>query len=104
MQGTLVSHYRVVSRLGSGGMGVVYLAEDERLHRKVVLKFISPAIVEDAVARARLLREAQAASTLDHPNIATVFEVGDFDGHLFIAMAYYPGETLRARIDRGTVP
>jgi eukaryotic-like serine/threonine-protein kinase len=104
MQGTLVSHYRVLSQLGTGGMGVVYLAEDERLNRKVVLKFIAPTVIEDAVARTRFLREAQAASQLDHPNIATVFEVGDFDGHLFIAMAYYPGETLRARIDRGSVP
>ena len=104
MLGTLISHYRVLSELGAGGMGVVYLAEDERLNRKVALKFIAPSVVEDSVARTRLLREAQAASTLDHPNIATVYEVGDFNGHLFIAMAYYPGETLRARIERGPLP
>ena len=101
MLGMLVSHYRVLSEIGAGGMGIVYLAEDERLHRKVALKFIAPSGVEDDVARTRLLREAQAVSALDHPNIATVYEVGEFDGHLFIAMAYYPGETLRARIQRG---
>src|SRR5437667_2000917 len=104
MIGAVVSHYRVLSELGVGGMGVVYLAEDDRLNRKVALKFIAPSVVEDGVARTRLLREAQAASALDHPNIATVYEVGDFDGHLFIAMAYYPGESLRARIDRGPAP
>jgi tRNA A-37 threonylcarbamoyl transferase component Bud32/predicted esterase len=104
MVGATVSHYRVISELGVGGMGVVYLAEDDRLNRKVALKFIAPSVVEDSVARTRLLREAQAASTLDHPNIATVYEVGEYDGHLFIAMAYYPGESLRARIDRGALP
>jgi len=104
MVGAVVSHYRVLSQLGVGGMGVVYLAEDDRLNRKVALKFIAPSVVEDRVARTRLLREAQAASALDHPNIATVYEVGDFEGHLFIAMGYYPGETLRARIERGPIP
>jgi dienelactone hydrolase len=99
--GALVSHYRVLEQIGVGGMGVVYLAEDERLHRKVALKFIVPASAGDADAQRRLLREAQAASALDHPNIATVYEVGDFGDQLFIAMAYYQGETLRRRIERG---
>jgi dienelactone hydrolase len=99
--GALVSHYRILEQIGAGGMGVVYLAQDERLHRKVALKFIVPNAAGDATAQHRLLREAQAASALDHPNIATVYEVGDFEDQLFIAMAYYQGETLRQRIERG---
>ncbi len=103
MIGTTVSHYRIVGTLGAGGMGVVYLAEDERLNRKVALKFLPPAVAQDASARARLLREAQAASALDHPNVATVYEVGDWNGQLFIAMPHYSGETLRQRIERATL-
>ena len=102
--GTVVSHYRVLEQIGAGGMGVVYLAEDERLHRKVALKFIAPSSAGDIVAQRRLLREARAASALDHPNIATVYEVGDFQDQLFIAMAYYQGETLRRRIEHGPLP
>ncbi len=102
--GTLVSHYRVLEHIGAGGMGVVYLAEDERLHRKVALKFIAPSSALDDSAQKRLLHEAQAASALDHPNIATVYEVGDFGDQLFIAMAYYQGETLKRRIERGPLP
>ena len=84
-------------------MGIVYLAEDERLHRKVALKFLPPAIAADLTARARFSREAQAASALDHPNIATIYEIGEWGGQPFIAMAYYEGETLKQRIDRGPV-
>jgi predicted Ser/Thr protein kinase len=97
--GTTVSHYRVLSQLGSGGMGVVYLAEDLRLKRKVALKFLKTS--GSAHPEARLLREAQAASTLDHPNVATIYEIGDWNGQPFIAMAYVPGETLQARLRRG---
>ena len=99
MIGTTVSHYRVLSQLGSGGMGVVYLAEDLRLKRKVALKFLRTS--GSAHPEARLLREAQAASTLDHPNVATIYEIGDWNGQPFIAMAYVPGETLQARLRRG---
>ena len=101
MRGTVVSHYRVLEQIGQGGMGVVYLAEDEKLARKVALKFISPSIAADPTARARLLREARVASALDHPNIATVYEVGEWNGELFLALAYYAGETLSDRIARG---
>jgi eukaryotic-like serine/threonine-protein kinase len=101
MIGTTVSHYHIVQSIGAGGMGVVYLADDERLHRKVALKFLPPAVAQDPHARARLMREAQAAGALDHPNIATVYEVGEWNGQLFIAMPYYEGETLRQRIERG---
>ena len=96
MIGTTVSHYRILASIGAGGMGVVYLAEDERLHRKVALKFLPPTMAQDAHARARLLREAQAASALDHPNVATVHDVGEWNGQLFIAMPFYDGETLRS--------
>jgi len=82
-------------------MGIVYLAEDTRLHRKVALKFLPPSVALDTHARARFMREAEAASALDHPNIATIYEIGDWERQLFIAMAFYEGETLRARIDRG---
>src|SRR5437867_2737685 len=99
MVGTTVSHYRVLQQLGAGGMGIVYLAEDTHLHRKVALKFLPPAVAADATARARFSREAQSASALDHPNIATIYEIGEWDGQPFIAMAYYEGETLKQRID-----
>lgn len=85
-------------------MGVVYLAEDTRLNRRVALKFLPPAVALDTAARARLEREARTTSVLDHPNIATIYEVGDVDGQAFIAMAYYEGETLRSRLARGPLP
>jgi len=102
--GTTVSHYRILGSAGVGGMGIVYLAEDTRLNRKVALKFLPPAIAQDPHARARFLREAQAASALDHPNVATIYEIGDWEQQLFIAMAFYEGETLRQRLERGPMP
>ncbi len=104
MIGTTVSHYRVLSHIGAGGMGTVYLAEDTNLQRKVALKFLSPETASHPDAAARLLREARAASALDHPHIATVYEIGDLAGHPFIAMAHYEGETLAARLARGPLP
>src|SRR5215831_1944245 len=103
MVGTTVSHYRIVAPAGAGGMGIVYVAEDERLSRKVALKFLPPAFAQDPHARARLLREAQAASALDHPNVAAVYDIDEWNGQLFIAMPYYEGETLRQRIERGSL-
>jgi eukaryotic-like serine/threonine-protein kinase len=104
MVGTTVSHYRIVGSVGSGGMGLVYLAEDTRLNRKVALKFLPPALALDPHARARFLHEAQAASALDHPNIATVYEIGDWNDQLFISMAYYDGATLRHRLQHAPLP
>ena len=104
MIGEQISHYRILSELGSGGMGVVWLAEDVALNRRVALKFIRPDLVRDAQADERLLREARAASALDHPNVATIYEVGEWQGRHFIAMAWYDGETLSDRIARGSVP
>jgi tetratricopeptide (TPR) repeat protein len=102
--GETVSHYRIEERLGAGGMGVVYKARDLRLDRFVALKFLSPRHSSEDGARARLLIEAKAASSLDHPNIAVVHEIGEAaDGGLFIAMGWYEGETLREKLRRDAV-
>jgi dienelactone hydrolase len=102
MEGRTVSHYRIVEKLGGGGMGIVYKAEDLRLKRMVALKFLPPEHTRDAEAKQRLVHEAQAASALDHANICTVHEIDETpDGQLFLAMAYYAGETLKRRIGRG---
>ncbi|MDX1548683.1 MAG: serine/threonine-protein kinase, partial [Rhodothermales bacterium] len=100
-----VGHYRIVERLGGGGMGVVYKARDTKLGRHVALKFLPPHLSSSDDAKHRFVHEAQSASALDHANIATIHEVGETDdGHLFIAMAYYEGETLKKKIERGPVP
>ncbi len=98
---TIASRYRIARPLGSGGMGTVYLAEDLTLTRKVALKFLKDAGRPDSRSAARLKREARAASALDHPNIGIVYDIGEWEGCSYIAMAYYPGETLRDRIARG---
>jgi serine/threonine protein kinase len=97
---TIISHYRIISRLGAGGMGEVYLAEDLRLNRQVAIKFLPPDLMADERAKKRLLREAQAAAALDHPNICAVYEVGEEQGRSFIVMQYVAGETLAARLKR----
>jgi serine/threonine-protein kinase len=95
-----ISHYRIIQKLGAGGMGEVYLAEDTRLGRKVAIKLLPADTSTDELAGKRLLREARAAATLDHPNICAVYEVGEDQGRRFIAMQYVDGETLAARIKR----
>ena len=98
-----ISHYRLLRKLGAGGMGEVYLAEDAELHRRVAFKLLPPATISDQQAKKRLLREARAAATLDHPNICTIYEVGEAEGHSFIAMQYIEGATLAEGIKKGAL-
>lgn len=102
--GTNVAHYRVLSRLGAGGMGEVFLAEDTRLRRKVALKVLLPEVAENAELFARFLQEARAASALSHPNAAHIYEIGESGGSHFLAMEYIEGETLEARMTGDPLP
>jgi len=94
MIGTTISHYRITEKLGEGGMGVVYKAEDTKLERTVALKFLAAHLLNDEEAKARFLREAKAAAALDHPNICTVYEIGEAEGKTFLSMAVIEGEPL----------
>ncbi len=105
MQGKTVSHYEVLEQIGGGGMGVVYKARDTRLGRTVALKFLSPQLGGSTAHKERFLREARAASALDHPHLCSIYDLGETeDGGLFIAMAFCAGESLKERLARGPLP
>jgi len=98
-------HYRIISKIGQGGMGQVYKAEDTKLGRHVAIKLLSPDATQDVIAKRRLLAEAQSASALNHPNIVTIHAIEEADGLDFIVMEYVDGETLKACVERsGALP
>src|SRR5216117_1450793 len=102
--GTSLSHYRIVSKLGAGGMGEVYLAQDTKLDRKVALKFLPAEVAAYQDRMRRFVQEAKAAAVLNHPNIAHIYEIGEADGTHFISMEYVDGDTLNEKIHRDKAP
>jgi len=104
MVGKSFGHYRIVAKIGQGGMGLVYRAHDEQLDRDVALKVLPASIFADPAARARLLREARTASKLNHPNVCTIHEVGEADGQAYIAMELVEGQPLSERVASGQLP
>lgn len=98
MIGTIISHYKIVEKLGEGGMGIVYKAQDTTLDRTVALKFLPERVNRDETAKARFLQEAKAAAGLNHPNICTIFGVEEHDSQLYMAMEYVEGGTLSEKI------
>jgi len=102
--GSTIAHYRVEKKIGEGGMGEVYLAEDTRLNRKVALKVLPEALQQDSISHKRFIREARSAAALDHPFVCKIYEVGEHEGRNFIAMEYLKGQTLKERLGQGHLP
>ncbi|MFC1683752.1 serine/threonine protein kinase, partial [Candidatus Zixiibacteriota bacterium] len=100
MVGKTISHYKITSKLGEGGMGVVYLAQDLKLDRQVALKFLPEHLTADEVEKERFIHEARAASSLNHSNITTIYEIDEFEGQLFFAMEYCPGRNIKELIEK----
>ena len=98
---TTISHYKITEKLGEGGMGVVYKAEDTKLERLVALKFLAAHLLSNEEAKKRFIREAKAAAAIDHPNICTLYEIDEASGRTFLAMAYLEGRTLEQMISEG---
>ena len=101
MIGKTISHYKIIEKLGEGGMGEVYLAEDTKLKRQVALKFLSSKSISSEEEKSRFNREAQAAAALNHPNIATIFEIDEHDGDMFIVMEHIDGQNLKQLVEHG---
>ena len=104
MVGQTLSHYRIIEKIGEGGMGEVYLAEDSRLDRKVALKILPEHLSERADRRERFEREARAVSSLNHPHICTLYDIGEQDGIHYLVMEHLEGESLAARLEKGALP
>jgi serine/threonine protein kinase len=104
MVGQTISRYKITEKLGEGGMGVVYKAQDTRLDRPVALKFLAPHLVETQEGRQRFIREPQAVAALNHPNICTVYEISEADGHTFIAMEFVEGESVKEKVRARPLP
>ena len=102
--GDKIKHYEIIKQIGKGGMGEVYLAQDTALDRKVAIKFLPEKMQKDATARVRLLREAKAAASLDHPFICKIYETGEIDSKAYIVMEYIEGKDLRDKLDEGLLP
>ena len=99
MIGRTISHYKITEKLGEGGMGVVYKAQDTKLERTVALKFLAAHLLANEESRERFFREAKAAAALDHPNICTVHEISEAEGQTFLVMAYVPGRSVAQKIE-----
>jgi serine/threonine protein kinase len=104
MIGKTISHYRILEKLGEGGMGVVYKAEDTKLRRTVALKSLHPEFTSDEEAKTRFIHEARAAAALSHPHICTIYEIDEHGGRSFVAMEFIEGERLKDRIQKGLCP
>ncbi|MDD1778311.1 MAG: serine/threonine protein kinase, partial [Candidatus Helarchaeota archaeon] len=104
MVGKTISHYKILEKLGEGGMGIVYKARDTKLDRNVALKFLHPELTRDEEAKARFIQEAQAAAALNHPHICTIYEIDEHEGQSFIAMEFIEGDGLQEKIRSGPLP